>query len=147
MAIILSQNRFGAAAEVAALRLVISWGYLSEIRHDAHNGDLFVYHDSGPVRIEVKAANFSKKYGFKFCLHRETVDDRGHIQVRASITSVDYVLLLCFMPSGRMVHYLIPALQLVGQKQLSISSTPEKYRGKYAVYRGLTLKIHGRETI
>jgi hypothetical protein len=86
---------------------------------DRHTGEVFY--------IEVKTATQSEKRlkSWQFCLNKP----KG-----TSLSHSDYVLLILIAESGYFT-YLIPSGFLAGTKQFTISSHPEKYRGKIAPFR------------
>lgn len=86
---------------------------------DRHTGEVFY--------IEVKTAKQSEKRlkSWQFCLNKPK---------NTSLSHSDYVLLIC-VEEKTVFTYLIPTGFLAGTKQFTISSHPEKYRGKIAPFR------------
>lgn len=93
---------------------------------DRHTGEIF--------KIEVKTSTYSEaSKKWQFCLSKPRKTDVSHS---------DYVLFI-LIEKSRVFTYLVPSAFLQGIKQLNISATPEKYRGKIAPFynrAGLSLE-------
>lgn len=86
---------------------------------DRHTGEVFY--------LEVKTATQSGKRlkSWQFCLNKPK---------NTSLSHSDYVLLI-LVTDSQVFTYLLPSKFLGPTKQLTISSHPEKYRGKVAPFR------------
>jgi hypothetical protein len=85
---------------------------------DRHTGEIF--------SVEVKTATLSEcRKSWQFCLNKPK---------NCNVCNSDYVLLICIAENGYFT-YLMPSAFFAGTKQFTISSHPEKYRGKAAPYR------------
>jgi hypothetical protein len=125
------ENRrgIGALGERLAAHLLERAGYLvSHTRPGERRGDLRVVDQTTGeiVRVEVKTARRSQDKKWRFTLRK-----RGHTDHRQS----DIVILLAVMPSGRAIPFVVPVHVLRHQNQAVITSHPETYGGKLAVYR------------
>lgn len=85
---------------------------------DRHTGELFT--------VEVKTATLSEsRKSWQFCLNKPKF---------CNACNSDYVLLILIAETGYFT-YLMPSSFFAGTKQFTISSHPEKYRGKAAPFR------------
>ena len=118
----------GSAGEKLAIAMLEDAGFkaykpshhgVDIVAVDRHTGEVFY--------IEVKTATQSEKRlkSWQFCLNKPK---------HASLSNSDYVLLI-LVTDSQVFTYLLPSKFLGPTKQLTISSHPEKYRGKVAPFR------------
>lgn len=104
-------------------------GYLvSFARPGQRRGDLrAVCPETGEVfAVEVKTARRAKDGKWRFTLYKA-----GCTDYRDS----DYVVLVCAQPTGATVTFVIPQSALGKRSQLTITSEPTQYAGRWAAYR------------
>lgn len=125
-----SHVQVGAAGERLSYILLEQQGYVvSNVHPGECRGDLRVITKHGEImKVEVKTARAGKDGRWHFNLR---VD--GHSDHRHS----DIVILLCVLPSGYVVPFVVPVPAVAGIKQVNISSNPEQYKGKFSRYRQL----------
>jgi hypothetical protein len=119
----------GAHGEVLARHMLCRSGYeVATTGRGARRGDLLaIAPDTGEFwRVEVKTARRCKDGKWRFTLVKN-----GHTDHRDS----DVVLLLAVTITGHAVPFLIPVADILNAWQITITSTPTEYTGKYARYR------------
>lgn len=130
----LPARRLGAIGEEVAFNLFQRAGYLVSWANQraAQRGDLRVLDASTGEfwRVEVKAARRGVEGHWQFSLRRRIGD-----RICTDVAHADYVLLLAFPIIGNPVPFLIPVGAISTQKQITLSQEPDKYAGKWAVYR------------
>lgn len=125
----LSRKGIGTLGERLAGGLLEQSGYeVSYPKIGERCGDIrAVNRATGEIhRVEVKTARRGSDGQWRFNLRK-----KGH----TDITHADQVILLAALPSGRCVPFVIPVTALADLRQAVISSHPESYSGKLAVYR------------
>lgn len=104
-------------------------GYDVSFTHPGQRrGDLRVIDtETGEVfAVEVKTSRRAKDGKWRFTLYKA-----GHTDYRDS----DYVVLCCAQPTGATVTFVIPQAALGQRSQLTITSNPIAYAGRWAAYR------------
>jgi len=125
----LSSNRraLGALGERMAAHLLTEAGYLVISPKRAHSGDLRAIVGANGFCVEVKTARKSCDGKWRFTLYKP-----GHTDFRDS----DVVLLLAVLQSGRCIPFAIPVAEIESDRQqICITSHPERYAGRWAIYR------------
>lgn len=117
----------GALGELTAWQMLEKSGYQVS-QGGPMRGDLrAISTQTGQIfNVEVKTARRCTDGRWRFTLRKN-----GHCDHRHS----DIVILLAIMPSGRIIPFVVPVSVLADQKQAVITSHPEHYSGKLAVYR------------
>lgn len=118
----------GSAGEKLAQAIFEDSGFKAYKPESYHGVDLKVVdrHTGEIFSVEVKTATLSEcRKSWQFCLNKPKC---------CNASNSDYVLLICIAESGYFT-YLMPSSFFAGTKQFTISSHPEKYRGKAAAYR------------
>lgn len=124
-----SRRGVGAMGEKTAAHLLEQSGYqVSFCRVGEKRGDLSVasLHTGEVFKVEVKTARRCKDGKWRFTLYLKAKIDHRH---------ADVVILLAVLDSGRVIPFVVPTTFLMGQHQAVITSHPETYKGKLAVYR------------
>lgn len=90
-------------------------------------GDLVVTDTSTGerIKVEIKTARPDIKGRYQFCTRKAG---------RTDTSKSDFVLLICIDNHGKHYYYMIPSYS-ASKKNLTISSHPTRYRGKYSAYR------------
>jgi Holliday junction resolvase-like predicted endonuclease len=117
----------GSAGEKLAVAMFQDAGYQAKRLGYAGGSDLRVTDKHGEnFYVEVKTATRSEcRKSWQFCLNKAE---------RTSISHSAYILLILIAEKTHFT-YLIPSEFLGSTKQFTISSHPEKYRGKVAPFR------------
>lgn len=125
------ENRrgIGALGERLAAHLLEKAGYrVSYTRPGEKRGDLRVIDQTTGeiIRVEVKTARRGKDRKWRFTLRK-----RRHTDHRRA----DVVILLAVLKSGRAIPFVVPVDVIRHRHAVAITSHPEDYSGKLAVYR------------
>jgi hypothetical protein len=118
----------GFYGEKVAQALFSDAGFIARKGESYHGTDLHVVDkNTGEVfTVEVKTARQSEgRKDWQFCLNKPKNCSTSHSA---------YILLICIAQNG-IFTYLIPSDFLGATKSFSITSHPEKYRGKVAAFR------------
>lgn len=118
----------GSAGEKLAQALFEDSGFKAYKPESYHGVDLKVVdrHTGEIFSVEVKTATLSEsRKSWQFCLNKPK---------NCSSCKSDYILLILIAENGYFT-YLIPSPFFAETKQFTISSHPEKYRGKAAAFR------------
>jgi hypothetical protein len=120
-----SRVSVGAWGEVMAARALEVNGY--RVRTDHQVGDLTAYSRWGEIfHVEVKTARRASDKKWHFTLWKNGSQDHR---------CADIVILLCVLPTGRVVPFVVPIHVLASKKAVCISSWPWRYKGQLAPYR------------
>lgn len=123
----------GPLGELLALILLCERGYEVTPSHRSKAGDLKAVSPTGEIfRVEVKTARRCKDGKWRF-----TLEKNG----KTSIVNTDVVLLLAISKTGHATPFVIPTHQVLGKRQITISSNPRTYKGCYASFRQTTRSI------
>lgn len=126
-----THTAIGFLGEVAAARAFEASGYAVDIAHE--HGDLRVVDRHGVVnRVEVKTSRRGLDGRWQFLLWKE-----GHATHRAS----DYVVLLALAKTGFACPFVIPVAYIYDAKRICIPSWPDRYQGKYSLFRQSMRKL------
>lgn len=134
----------GTYGEMIAHSFIEEAGYFVQKPAAKKQGDLLAIHPivGRPTRIEVKLARAklrtlrgckNETLYFNFCLKRDGVKNKRNLMTDCAYS--DYVLLICLLPSGYTVKFLIPVRELNGQKSITIYGHPDDYDKSFAKYR------------
>lgn len=122
------RNALGALGEQWARLKLESSGYAVRYERQPGQGDLTaVSRATGEIfHVEVKTARRCSDKKWRFLLWKKNKQD--HRQA-------DIVLLLAVLPTGHVVPFVVPSVNLAKQRQAVITSHPNRYGGKLSAFR------------
>lgn len=123
------RKSLGTMGEMVARNLFLKAGYaVITTRDGEHRGDLVVIDQKTGERyqVEVKTSRRNRDGKWRFTLWKKGCTDHRHS---------DFVVLLPVLKSGRVVPFIIPTADLEDKHHAVITSHPESYHGRLAVYR------------
>jgi alkylation response protein AidB-like acyl-CoA dehydrogenase len=124
-----SRRAVGALGERLAAALLEKAGYVvSFTQPGQQRGDLVaIQPGTGEmIFVEVKTARRGRDGKWRFTLRKRGCTDHRH---------ADVVILLAVLKSGRPVPFVVPVDTLRHKNHAVITSHPEAYNGRLAVYR------------
>jgi len=134
-----SRLALGALGERYAAILFRRAGYEVSHTHRDGRGDLLVYVAAGTkFKVEVKTARQNAEGRWRFCLYKS--DKHGRTDYHDS----DFVVLLAVTRSGHAVSFLIPTGDIDARTQITFTSNPRTYSGRWATYRTDKLTLEER---
>lgn len=111
-------------------------GYIVSIIHA--EGDLKVITPDGEILyIEVKTSRANDRGKYCFTLYKQAKSGR----IKADHRTADFVALLCIMPHGAIVPFIVNADELRTKRSASITSNPRTYAGKFSQFRQQPSKL------
>lgn len=131
-----SHNSIGNMGEAWLAQKLQQRGYL--VRTDHERGDLTAIDRHGVIFcVEVKTARATVDGSYRFTLRKKSKTG----QVKADHRKADIIALLCVMPSGSIVPFIVPISFLYWNSGASIASNPRTYAGRLAQWRQRTSRL------
>lgn len=125
-----SHTAIGCFGEEWLAQRLQARGYLVSIVHA--EGDLKVITPDGEILyIEVKTSRVNDRGKYCFTLYKQAKSGK----VKADHRTADFIALLCIMPHGSIVPFIVNTDELRGSKSACITSNPRTYHGKLAQFR------------